>query len=148
MNATNQFLAYAAAFEETYEDDDWERIKPFFSSDVVYLVESEVFGARLVGPDAVAAGIKKSLDGFDRRFTERKLEATGPPKAEGDEFEIGWRAHYLRDGVEPLVVNGSSAVRVRDGKIYEMIDRYDAEADRELRAWQARNAFAIDPSYR
>lgn len=147
MSAARRFLAYAAAFEETYADDDWERIKPFFASDVVYVVESEVFGARLVGPDAVAAGIQKSLDGFDRRFTERKLEASGPPTAEGDRFEIGWCARYSREGVETLVVNGSSSVRVRDGKIYEMVDRYDAEADRALREWQARNAFSIDPSY-
>src|SRR6478735_3425581 len=68
MEILQQFMAYAAAFEQTLVDDDWTRLRPFFAADAVYEVQSEDVGCRLVGPEAIFAGMKKSLNGFDRRF--------------------------------------------------------------------------------
>ena len=31
------YLAYAQAFEETYEDGDWSRLDQYFIADAVYL---------------------------------------------------------------------------------------------------------------
>ena len=53
------FMEYAAAFEETYKDDDWSRLGRYFTDDAVYEVRSETFAATLRGPDAIFTGIKK-----------------------------------------------------------------------------------------
>ena len=37
MSIADSYLAYAEAFEETYEDDDWTRIEPFFTEDATYV---------------------------------------------------------------------------------------------------------------
>ena len=147
MNLLEQFFAYAGEFEETYADNNWERIKPYFAADAVYRVESSMFGATMVGPDAIAAGIRKSVEGFDRLFTDREIKVIGEPVVDGDEVRIAWNVHYRKDEVEPYVLRGSSTVRFRDGKIVAMTDHYDAAADAALVDWKGRNALPIDPSY-
>lgn len=147
MNFLKLFLDYAAAFESTVLDDDWERIKPFFSQDAVYEVGAGKFGARLVGPDAICAGIRKSLGGFDRRFASRRPELLGKPETLADGCRIEWNAHYQQEGFEPLVLRGASTVRYREGKIVYLADHYDAAAEANLLAWQSRNALPVDLSY-
>lgn len=34
MNSVDTFKAYFDAFEETYLDDNWDRIAPYFSPDI------------------------------------------------------------------------------------------------------------------
>ena len=34
MSIVDIYLAYAAAFEETFVDDDWSRLERFFAEDV------------------------------------------------------------------------------------------------------------------
>ena len=36
MSILERYQGYAAAFEQTYEDDDWSRIEPFFAEGAVY----------------------------------------------------------------------------------------------------------------
>ncbi len=38
MTKIEQFLSYAAAFEQTYADDDWRRLEQYFTEDVTYRV--------------------------------------------------------------------------------------------------------------
>lgn len=147
MNFLKLFLDYATAFEATVLDEDWERIKPFFSEDAVYEVGSGAFGARLVGPDAICAGIRKSLDGFDRRFASRRPELIGKPELREDGCRIEWNAHYQQEGFEPLVLRGASTVRYRDAKIVYLADHYDAAAEADFLAWQSRNPLPVDFSY-
>ena len=65
------FGAYAADFEQTYKDDDWSRLDRYFAPDATYQVKGEPFTTNLKGREAIFKGIKKSLDGFDRRFATR-----------------------------------------------------------------------------
>src|SRR5688572_7105692 len=71
---TNRFFAYAQAFEQTFADDDWSRLAQYFEPDAVYEVRNVPFACRIEGRDAIFRGIKKSLDNFDRRFADRRLE--------------------------------------------------------------------------
>jgi len=59
--ATKFFMDYAAAFEQTYVDDDWTRLTPFFSEDATYEVRGGPLACRLSGRDAILAGLKKSI---------------------------------------------------------------------------------------
>ena len=129
-------MAYASAFEQTLVDDDWTRLRPFFAADAVYEVQSRDFGCRLVGPDAIFAGMKKSLNGFDRRFETRNVAVTSSPVVDGDEMRVGWTVTYGKAGVAPLPLRGRSTVRYRDGVIAQLTDAFDPDMERELADWQ------------
>jgi hypothetical protein len=148
MKVFDLFLTYAGAFEQTVVDDDWERVVRFFDPKAIYEIESRVVGARLVGPDAICAGIRRSLDGFDRRFDSRRLEPIGRPEVLEDGCRIAWKAHYQKSGVEDLTLRGSSLVRFCDGLIVQMVDTFTEEDEAAFQAWQSRNAsFPVDLSY-
>lgn len=147
MTALQQFIVYATAFEETYDDDDWGRIEPFFAPDAVYEVRSAALGCRLEGPAAIVAGMKKSLDGFDRRFAKRTLDVVDGPHEQGDTVAIGWTATYAVAGAPSLVLRGRSTVRVRDGLIVGLVDAYPDGMDEEVTGWLARHAPGASAAY-
>ncbi|HYD50735.1 MAG TPA: nuclear transport factor 2 family protein [Terriglobales bacterium] len=147
MENLPQFLAYANAFEKTLKDDDWTRLEPFFASDAIYQVHGS-FGCRLVGTQAIFRGMKKSLDGFDRKFDSRNIEVTDGPSIEGDTVRLGWAVTYHKQGLQPYVLRGRSEVRYRDGKIVSLIDSYEDEAvAQSFVEWQAANGIELDPRY-
>lgn len=147
MDILQQFMAYAGDFEKTFADDDWTRVKPYFADDAIYEVKSVSFGCKLTGPDAICRGIKKSLDGFDRKFDRRDVEVVGEPEIEGNEMRISWRVVYHKDGLASYALPGRSVVRYREGKIAHLSDSFDPEVGENLAAWQRENGLEVDPSY-
>ena len=83
MTHLELFGAYAAAFEETYVDDNWRRLEPFVHEEIVYEVCNIPFHCALAGRDQVLQGIAKSVNGFDRRCT-RTLATPDVLKEEGN----------------------------------------------------------------
>lgn len=143
-----QFLAYAADFETTFDDDDWSRLAPYFAADAVYEVRNSSFACRLEGPAAILRGIKRSLDNFDRRLPKRVLGLTGPPTVIDDRIAITWTATYSTAiGGPPLVLRGRSSMRYRDGLLVELIDEYPDGMDAEVAAWTAAHAPGCDVAY-
>ena len=147
VDIMQQFMAYAGDFERTLADDDWTRLRRYFADDAVYEVKAESFGCRLTGPAAIFAGMKKSLDGFDRRFTKRDIEVTSGPEISGDEMRMGWKVIYTKEALPPFVLRGSSTVRYANGKIVYLADSYDPSVAAEFTAWQRASGVALDPSY-
>jgi hypothetical protein len=147
MGPVEPFIAYAQDFEKTYADDDWSRLERYFAPDAVYEVRNVPFGCRLVGPQAIFRGIKKSLDGFDRRMDERNVAITEPPSVDGDRVTIGWTVTYRKSGAPDLLLRGRSSARIADGKIVEMADEYPDGMAAEAGAWFAKHAPDVDPSY-
>ena len=70
MSNLERFQAYANAFEETYADDNWQRLDEFFTADAVYASGD---GTEAVGRDQVVARLRDGVNGLDRRFTSRGL---------------------------------------------------------------------------
>lgn len=147
MDILQAFMAYAGDFERTYLDHDWTRLRRYFTDDAVYEVEAETFGCSLQGPAAIFAGIRKSLDGFDRRFETRDIAVVDGPVAAGDELRVGWTVTYGRAGVPSFVLRGRSTVRFRDDLIARLTDSYDPAAERELAEWRRSSGMAVDVSY-
>ena len=101
--ALQLFMDYAAAFEETYADDNWSRLTPFFADEATYEVRGGPLACKISGRGEIFAGLKKSLDGLDRRCENRKLEVTEDPTiadtADGSEISLGWNVSiYLHLG--------------------------------------------------
>ena len=147
MDIVERFMSYAADFEKTLKVHDLSRLTQYFADDAVYRVESELFGCELTGPDAILAGMKKSLDGFDRHFPSRELTVTEGPRVEGDEFEVAWTVTYHKDDVPDFVLRGRSVARYRDGRIAELVDSYDEKVNSEIAAWTRETGIQLDPSY-
>ncbi|TFH24321.1 MAG: nuclear transport factor 2 family protein [Myxococcales bacterium] len=147
MSHIESFIAYAGEFEETLADDDWSRLLKHFCEDAVYEVDSGSFGCRLDGPTAIFKGMKKSLDGFDRKFDGRDVAIDSGPELDGDEMRVSWSVTYKKEGLEPYVLRGRSEARFRDGKIAYLADRYDASVDADALAWQQANGLELDPRY-
>lgn len=147
MQTLQQFLAYAGAFEKTLGDDDWERLRPFFADDAVYEVEAQSFGCRLQGATAIFAGMKKSLDGFDRKFDGRDVKLTEGPAVEGDEIRMRWEVIYRKQGVEPFTLRGRSLVRYGNGKLVYLCDSYEPSTEAEFTQWSQVNKLQLDPRY-
>jgi len=147
MAADARFYEYAMAFEETYRDDDWTRLAPFFADDAVYEVRSKHLGCTVRGRDAVLRAIKKSLDGFDRRMGSRKVELTGAPKTDGDTVSFPWAASYEYAGAPGLRFLGTSIATVKDGHITHLVDAYTDEESQRMVDWLAAHAPELDASY-
>lgn len=149
MTALDRVMAYAAAFEETYRDDDWSRLEPHFADDAVYEVVGGPLSCTLTGPKAILRGMKKSVDGLDRRLDTRSIELTDGPHADpaGDRVEIGWKASYERAGAPDLVFAGRSTATVADDRILRLVDTYDDDDVANITAWLAAHGQDLDPSY-
>ncbi len=78
--AIKVFMDYAAAFEQTYVDDDWSRLAPFFAEDASYEVRGGPLACKITGREAIFTGIRKSIDGLDRRCSDRKIDVTDGPE--------------------------------------------------------------------
>jgi hypothetical protein len=145
------FMDYAAAFEETYVDDDWSRLIPFFHEDARYEVRGGPMACEIEGREAIFKGLKKSIDGLDRRFDERVIEISDGPHVtavpEGEEVSIGWLVTYRRGESPNIGIPGRSVFTVADGRIAAMRDEYDDAALAPLGAWLQQYGADLDGSY-
>jgi len=149
--AVQLFMDYSSAFEETYLDDDWSRLTPFFKQDARYEVRGGPMAFEIQGREAILKGLKRSIDGFDRRCDERALEITGGPHVRavpgGQEVSIEWLVNYRR-GESPVVcLRGRTAITVADGRITAMRDEHDDDAQAQVAAWLQRYGVDLDRSY-
>jgi hypothetical protein len=149
--ATQVFADYAAAFEQTYADDNWSRLADFFSEDARYEIRGGPFACKIAGRDAIFAGLKKSIDGFDRRCSERQIELTaGPDVVEtenGHEVSIAWNVTYQYKDAPGLALPGRSVFTVADGVIVAMRDEYDDAELESVEAWMREYGAGLDASY-
>jgi hypothetical protein len=147
MNPLQRFGAYAQDFEATFKDDDWSRLAQYFAPDATYEVSGDPFTCTIHGRDAIFTGIKKSLDGFDRRFASREIALEGAPVVEGETVSLSWSVTYGRPDAPPFILRGRSSATYADGRIARLADSYDATASASFRTWLAQHGRDLDPSY-
>jgi hypothetical protein len=142
-----RFGEYAAEFEKTFEDDDWTRLERFFDADARYVVAGSTFDCELRGRDAVLAGLKKALDGMDRRFDQRAIEPNGDATVEGNRVAFPAKVLYAKQGVEPLSFTLTETAEYDEaGRIVLLRDDYDAGQD-DVARWLEQHSDAFDPRY-
>ncbi len=138
MSNIARFAAYAAAFENAYESDDWSVVEPFFAENAVYDAGSARFlGGHFEGRDAILAYFKDALDGFDRRFDSREITPIEGPVEEGDQVRVRGSATYRAEGVPELVLvldeivtfDGDLIVRIEDRYEDELLETFEAYLD-------------------
>jgi hypothetical protein len=140
------FMKYATAFEEGFAADDWKRVDVLFDDDVAWAVGGlptpEPYLAQ--GRSKVAATIKKSVDGFDRRFDRREPTPTRGPVAIPGGVHLEWTVTYSRAGLPPFVLRGEEWDLFRDDKLVMHYEQIHNGA--EALAYLARHDAALLPA--
>ena len=135
MSIADRYQAYAEAFEETYEDDDWTRIEPFFTEDAVYEAAPEE-DAR--GRAAVLAKLKGGVDAFDRNMDSRTPDFQ-TPTVEGDTISMNWKVTFTKAGCPDLVIFGRETAVFEGDRIALLRDEFDPAAEAAMGEWMASN---------
>jgi SnoaL-like domain len=145
MSHLPRFMAYAAAFEQTFADDDWSRLEQFFAEDAVYMVSGLPSPCELHGRDRILRGIKRSLDGFDRRMDHREIVPTAPPTEDGDRVTLHGLVRYRRGDAPPVELHATIVAEFDGDRICRMHDTF--ALDPAAMTWLASHAADLDGSY-
>ncbi|MFT7245083.1 MAG: hypothetical protein ACI82A_002448 [Candidatus Azotimanducaceae bacterium] len=140
MSDLELFKAYAAAFEETYIDNNWQRLAQYFTADAVYAPGD---GSEAVGRDQVLAQLREGVDGLDRLFDSRALIAS-PPSAEGDTVSLTWKLTLSKAGAPDLTVAGAEHATYTAGAISHLEDIFDKGTAESLGGWMAKHEALLD----
>ena len=92
------------------------------------------------------AHLKRSVDGFDRRFETRELEILEGPEQQGSSVWLRWRGSYRSPGLPELVIDGEETAVFENGRIRRLEDRFPLEASSILEAWLETNGSRLAPS--
>jgi hypothetical protein len=147
MGKIDRYLAYAAAFEEAYVSDDWEKLEMFFTDDAVYaFIAPAPFGGKYEGRAAVLAQFKNSVNGLDRRFDSRTVEVLEGPSEKEGEVWIRWAATYTLAGAPDCRMEGEERAVFAGDRIRRLEDSLaDAEA-RRVGAYFAQYGAKLKPA--
>ncbi len=135
MSILDRYQAYADAFEESFEDDDWSHIEPYFTDDAVYEAAPEDAHGR----DAVLAKLKASVDAFDRKMDSRSLDFE-PSTVDGDTVRTKWSGTYTKSGAPDLVISGVEYATFDGDRIARLKGEFDPEAQKAMGEWMAAHA--------
>ncbi len=132
MSILDRYQAYADAFEESFEDDDWSRIEPYFTEDAVY--EGDPEDAQ--GRDAVLAKLKNGVDTFDRNMDSRTPDFESPT-VDGNTLRMRWSVTYTKAGAPDLVLSGVETATFEGDRIARLRDDFDPETQKAMGEWMA-----------
>jgi ketosteroid isomerase-like protein len=134
MGIKDRYRAYADAFEESYEDNDWSRIEQYFTEDAIYEGEPDA-----VGRDAVLAKLQGGVDAFDRRMDSRTPDFQ-TPSVDGDTLTMSWTVNYTKAGAPDLSISGVETAIFEGDRIKLLRDTFDPEAQKRMGEWMAKHA--------
>src|SRR5688572_19035996 len=102
-NDIEVFLRYAAAFEEAYATDQWDKVREFFAEDAVYEVEAPPpLGGKWTTRDGIVDHLIESVNTFDRTYDERVLGLTEGPEMKDGAVWVRWSGVYKKKGQPDL----------------------------------------------
>jgi hypothetical protein len=141
----DRFIAYAVAFEQAIQSDDWSALEPFFREDAVYETnDGPPFGGSRVGRPAILAFFKQSLDEFDRRFDSREGELLeGPVEKDGAVF-IRWSATYRVSGAPELRIEGEERAFYDGDRIRHLEDYIPAQVNEKIAAFMSAHGSKLE----
>ena len=146
MDITQRFLGYVAAFEMAYETDDWSHLDQFFTQDAVYeTLADPPFGNRSEGLEAIKAGFKQAVAGFDRRFDSRAVEMLEGPIERNGTVWFRWVATYSLAGAPPLRMHGEETAIFAGDRIHRLEDRISAADGQQVLAYLGQYGGKLKP---
>ncbi len=129
MSIQDRYQAYASAFEESFVDDDWSHIEPYFTEDAVYEGDPDARGR-----EAVLAKLKGGVEAFDRKMDKRSPDFQ-TPTVEGNTLKMSWTVTYQKAGAPDLVLKGVETAVFEGDRIALLRDEFDPEAQKAMGEW-------------
>ncbi len=146
MSLIRQFIEQRAAFEKTYEDGNWTRLESYFSENLTYEVMNMPFHCVIRGRRSVIAGLRRSIDGFDR-LCLRIVGIGAMVFEEGNNVLVHGGIRFQRGGSPPIESGLWEIATYRDGLIERLIDVYDPGEGAKFERWMAEWGDGLDASY-
>jgi hypothetical protein len=140
MSMEERFLAYAADFEVSYEDNDWSRLAQYFTEAASYDAGDGSPVAR--GRDAVLQKFQDAVDGLDRRMGSREV-IPGQLSTEGDTVVLLWTARYSTEGLPVLEFEGTEYARFEGDQMAELRDVIGEQGHADLADWMTAHGDAL-----
>ena len=135
MNPIDHYRAYAEAFEETFLDDNWLRLAPFFHESVAY---RNAEGETLVGREAALGYLERSVNQLDRRFEVREFVGEPVISAAGAEVTMQFMVCYRKTGIPELLISGRETATFAGPHIVRMHDEFDETSAQAAESWMQR----------
>ncbi len=135
MSILERFAEYAEAFEETFIDDNWQRLEQYFTDDVIYLPGD---GTEACGRDNVLQVLRHSLNSLDRRFDSRIPGETPPPTEERGVVTLVWKLTFTKQGTPDLTISGREYLTYHGNAIQKMEDVFDDGILDAIRQWMGK----------
>ena len=132
MSNIDRFKAYFDAFEETYLDDNWDRVAPYFAPDITY---NNAEGQSLKGRTAALDYLKASVDSSDRRFDVREFVGEPEISADGDQVTMIFTVRYRIAGAPDLEIDGTEIATFSGDQIVQMDDVFDDASLASFATW-------------
>jgi len=141
-----RFQQYADAFEETFEDDDWSRLEPYFTETTAYAIQADPpFGSRTEGRDEVFASLQQSVNSTDRRFDTRVLDVLEGPELRDGDVWMRWRVRYEREGTPGLMIEGESNVHYEGDRIAVLSDSFGPDTESTMLGFFGEHGAKLKP---
>lgn len=105
----DNWLKYAAAFEEAIDDNEWARVAGCFHPQATYVRHSDderLHTPEVKGNSNIAANFSSSVEQFDRRFTSRNLKNVHVASVNESELHHKFSITYKADGLPDCEFSG------------------------------------------
>ena len=146
MSLIDRFNQYADAFEMFFESGDPKVLEPYFAEEAVYEIQADPpFAARHEGRDKIIQGLSDSVDSFDKRFEQRKLEIVDGPTEHDRNVWIRWRVTYSSPGIPPLAMSGEETATFEGDRIVHLEDRVPPDVVQAIFAWMSKHESSLQP---
>jgi hypothetical protein len=140
MSKLERFVEYAAAFEETVIDDNWERLSQYFGADAVYLPGD---GTEAVGREQVIQALHDSVNSLDRNFDSR-VPGEGPaPTEKGNVITLIWNLTFGKKGLPDLTISGRELLTYNGDVIQRMEDIFDDGVGEVITNWMNKHGGSL-----
>lgn len=118
MDLAARFEHYADDFDRTVQDDDWSRIRTYFTEDAVREEHMPpLMSFRHRGIDEIIDQWRVMVANFDRRFDRRVLVRLGPAQQDGLVVTLHWVGIYSIGDTPALLGEGVEIARFRGDRI-------------------------------
>jgi hypothetical protein len=138
MDLAQRFEQYADDFDRTVADEDWSRIRPYFTEDAVreeHMLPLMSFCH--TGIDEIIEQWRSMVANFDRRFDRRVLVRVSPARQEGAVVTLHWVGIYCVPGAPALLGEGHEVARFRGARIEHLESIATKETVQRNMEWAA-----------
>lgn len=138
MDIKEIFEKFAADFEKTLQDDNWDRLEKYFAESATY-INIGFNQSKQIGREAILEFLKEDISSSDRRFDTRTHIALTSPVVNGNRLSREWRCTYTLSGVRDLVVEGEARYLFEGHLIKEVEQELTPESMHTLAQWMRDN---------